>query len=732
MFYIALAFLVGILWLHYKILASLLFLFVILSIYRKKCHWFMYIIVMILPILSFLFFEQQLIHTIQKRSALLQQSNINQHGIFQKIYQINNNTVTGFIKINNKSYRFYYYTNASINIKGINNHSCYVSGSYKAVSSSVHRPLIVTLKHIDINNCDPQKISLNSFFLHHKQHLYYKIQQSGLHQYDKVIAVLFGDVSLIPKQLLENVKDTGIYHLMAVSGSHIIAIVAMVYFSCIRIGLPLPFIKTFICIILPIYGCYTDFAPSALRAIITVITVIILPQRMLCRATDVLGSTFVITSLINPQFVYDIGFQFSFMITLFILLSAPILTHHYQIVALIYLNIVTFLGGFMINSLHFNQIQWIGLFSNLIFIPLYTFIYFPLAIFYLLYVHSPITFKFITTCVDTLYIVHDKLVYFFSMMNRFHWYIPELSEIQMTCFFVMIFFILRYVVLKKFKHAIILFLLFAITITYLTKDNNVQFTMFDVGHGDALLLKTAKNHTIMIDTGGKVVDNNMHYNGSISKYHILPTFRKKGINKVDYLIITHPHSDHMGELEFICQTVSFKNIIINKQSFSAHQLNYILDIAQTYKINILDFHTFKHISLDQVYIDLLDATLPNSKDLNEHSIIALIKYRKYKLLLMGDATLNNEQVLLKKYDVSNIDILKIGHHGSKTSSSESFLKITNPRISLISNGHNNKFRLPNVKVINNLKAIQSSIYETAYHGQVTINLDKELVISTEK
>jgi competence protein ComEC len=136
--------------------------------------------------------------------------------------------------------------------------------------------------------------------------------------------------------------------------------------------------------------------------------------------------------------------------------------------------------------------------------------------------------------------------------------------------------------------------------------------------------------------------------------------------------------------------------------------------------------------LDQFFIELLDATIPQSDDPNKQSIVTLVKYKDYKLLFMGDATSDNEQILLSKYDLSNIDILKVGHHGSKTSSSESFIQVTKPRISLISNGQNNRFQLPHMQVLNKLKIINSKVYDTAQHGQVTITLNKELAISTEK
>lgn len=732
MFYVALAYLVGLLWLHNKLLAITLFVIIMFSMYRKKCSWLMLSIVLITPIISFTFFEKHFVQTLQQRTHILQNPKINQYVTFVAVHQPNENSINGTLQIDNEKYRFFNFSNEPLNIDAINNHVCPIDGSYKPITSSVFRPLIINIKHIKSNECEPTQRTVLTAFNNHKYHLYNKFKSSGLQQYDKIIALLFGDVNLLSKNLLDDVKDIGIYHLMAVSGSHIMTIVAMLYCISIRLGLPIPFIKVAICVVLPIYACYTDFAPSALRAITMMLIVTLLPRFLLYRALDVLGSTFIILSTITPHLVYDIGFQFSFLITLFILLSAPLFIKHNKAMVLVLLNVITFLGSFMINSIHFNQIQWIGLFSNILFIPLYTFIFFPLAIFYLLYVHVPISFQLVPLIVDSIFKLHDNLVRIFIIFTKIRWFVPELNHLQVALCLLMILVILRAFVLRKFVQTIVLFVLFSLAITYLPRDYTAQLTMFDVGHGDSFLLKTAKNKTVMIDTGGKYVDKKRQYNGTLSKYKILPTLKKKGIKKIDYLIITHPHNDHMGELEVLCQELSFTNVIINKQSFTQQQLEYINTLATIYDFKMIDILSLNTIYLDQFFIEFLDATIPHSEDQNEQSIITLVKYRGYKLLFMGDATINNEQLLLAKYDLSNVDILKVGHHGSKTSSSEAFMQVTNPRISLISNGQNNKFHLPDMQVLNNLKIINSKVYDTAQHGQVTITLNKELEISTEK
>ncbi|PNZ65472.1 DNA internalization-related competence protein ComEC/Rec2, partial [Staphylococcus saprophyticus] len=108
-----------------------------------------------------------------------------------------------------------------------------------------------------------------------------------------------------------------------------------------------------------------------------------------------------------------------------------------------------------------------------------------------------------------------------------------------------------------------------------------------------------------------------------------------------------------------------------------------------------------------------------------------IQYNKYKMLFMGDASKHNESLLLNKYKLNNLDVLKVGHHGSKTSSSSNFVNIMHPKISLISVGQNNRYKLPSTEVITRLKAIGSKIYMTSLSGEVTITLSNSIQIKSQ-
>ncbi|MDU5829265.1 MAG: aminopeptidase P N-terminal domain-containing protein, partial [Mixta calida] len=161
---------------------------------------------------------------------------------------------------------------------------------------------------------------------------------------------------------------------------------------------------------------------------------------------------------------------------------------------------------------------------------------------------------------------------------------------------------------------------------------------------------------------------------NIAKYKILPSIKKKGITTINYLVITHPHADHMGELIYFLNNINVNNLVLNIESFPLELLKEVTTKCKEKKINILDVNQVKKIDIDNSKISFLNSFIPLSDDKNEHSIVTLIEYNGINILLMGDATVNNEDILLKRYNLPKIDILKVGHHGSRTSSSKLFIK----------------------------------------------------------
>ena len=190
-------------------------------------------------------------------------------------------------------------------------------------------------------------------------------------------------------------------------------------------------------------------------------------------------------------------------------------------------------------------------------------------------------------------------------------------------------------------------------------------------------------------------------------------FRSIGISNIDLLILTHGDYDHIGEAVHLIDNFKVNNIKLNKGSYNELEKEIL-----KYNINQLDTYNGK---LQLYFLD--DGKIYD--DENDNSTITLLVSNNKKYLFMGDASKKNELNLINKYDLSNIEVLRLGHHGSNTSSDKAFIDTTNPKYSVISVGKNNKYGHPSKETLENIK--NSKVYRTDEHGSVIFTLRKEII-----
>ena len=236
--------------------------------------------------------------------------------------------------------------------------------------------------------------------------------------------------------------------------------------------------------------------------------------------------------------------------------------------------------------------------------------------------------------------------------------------------------------------------------------------MFEVGEADCHLIKYPHDkYNILIDTGG-------NYNYEISKNIIIPYLKSKGINKIDYLILTHGDYDHMGESINLIENFKVEKVIFNCGEFN--------DLEKEL-IKVLEKKKIKYYScIKELYIDKNKLQFLNTKEYdneNDNSSVIYFNYYNYKFLFMGDASTEREKDILEKYNLKDVDFLKVGHHGSNTSSSEEFINSINPKYSLISVGKNNRYGHPNKEVLDTLN--DSKIYRTDQDGSIMFKIKKD-------
>ena len=543
------------------------------------------------------------------------------------------------------------------------------------------------------------KIANNHNYLYTiKNTLYQKINKLKSSNYIKTL--LFCDNTL-SKEIKESYRINGISHLFSVSGMHINFFVSIIYLYLNKItyNKRIKYLITNIFII-----TYLILFPSSslLRsAVMSILYSINYLLKLKIKKIDILLLTLGVSLLINPFIIYDLGYIYSYTITFFLVLSSSTLKKKNKINKIIYISLLSFLVSIPITIYNSFEINIISILLNIILVPIISIIILPLTI--LTYIF-PILDSILYLFTNTL----EKISLFISKINITKIIFPKPSLLIIVLYYII--FLLSYQNKKYFYLNIILLIIIYIS-PYL--NSNFEVVMFEVGEADCHLIKYPYNkNTILIDTGK---------NEYKIKNEVIPYLKSIGIKKIDYLIITHGDEDHIGGSITLINNFQVKNVILNKGTFTDLEKELIKNLNKKkipYQINI------NKINLSNHTIYLLNNTKYNNE--NDNSIITYFTYQKYKFLYMGDASITTEDNLLENYNLNNISILKVGHHGSNTSSSKDFISQINPSISLISVGKNNIYHHPNKEVINNLS--KSRIYRTDINNMVKLTINSKGIL----
>ena len=288
-------------------------------------------------------------------------------------------------------------------------------------------------------------------------------------------------------------------------------------------------------------------------------------------------------------------------------------------------------------------------------------------------------------------------------------------------------------VIKYQKQIILLFILLLLFPYFLTNlpSSHLTISMIDVGQGDSMLIQTPKGKNILIDGGGSELGT-----FDVGEKTLLPYLLDKNITKIDYMLFSHFDSDHCDGLFTILEKLPVKNVIISKQGKSSENFKQFLSIIQEKKVNVLLVQEGDNIVIDnEISINILfpQADFISENILNNNSIVAKLEWENSSgevissILLTGDIEQIAEEKLVEKYQNTNIlnaSILKVAHHGSKSSSIQPFLELVKPKVALIGVGENNHFGHPNEGVLQRLENLNTIIFRTDKNGEINLKIDK--------
>ncbi|WP_090089485.1 MBL fold metallo-hydrolase [Clostridium uliginosum] len=244
-----------------------------------------------------------------------------------------------------------------------------------------------------------------------------------------------------------------------------------------------------------------------------------------------------------------------------------------------------------------------------------------------------------------------------------------------------------------------------------SNSNEMLVHFIDVGQGDSMLIQ-ANGKNLLIDSGPKT-----------GKDNLLNYLKSLNISKLDYVIATHPHEDHIGNMADIIKKYDVSNFYAPKVEHTSKTFEKMIESLQSknLKINVIK-KGVDSINLGKgTKVTVFSPTQDSYEELNNYSPVMKIEYGKTSFLFTGDAEKEVEKEILNNNDDIESDVLKLGHHGSSTSTTKNFLKKVNPSLGVICVGNNNTYNHPNKDTISRLKDNNVTIYQTNKEGTIVLS-----------
>ncbi|EXH77783.1 MULTISPECIES: DNA internalization-related competence protein ComEC/Rec2 [Acinetobacter calcoaceticus/baumannii complex] len=567
------------------------------------------------------------------------------------------------------------------------------------------------------------------------------LENSSLQQKGLILALLTGDESLLSDETQIQFKQLGIAHLLAISGPHVLIFAIMLSWSChqvicryypqIYLWKPKQVLMAIPCCFgVLIYTAFVGFEIPALRTLLSVfifISFILLKQPLKPFALLIYSASLLL--LMDPFSVLSAGFWLSYG-------ACFILLRIYQTIVQIpdqhFLSLrskMIFMTKVLIESqgkifialspltlLFFQQISWIAPLTNIVAVPIVGGIIVPLNIL------AACTWFIVKPFGNMLFYFNDILLSILlsclGLLEKLSLPLQGISLTPLALFAVslgiLILFLPKGILPKTWG------MLCCLPLIVVNKTNQpIQLHILDVGQGQAIFLQQPEQNWL-IDTGGSYDEKIF----SIGQNVVVPFLRQQGVKRLDRVVLSHLDQDHSGAFPFIQQEIPIKQVLSNEQS------------STTLKQPFQYCHQGQQWQYPELDIQIL---WPKEKDLafvhseqNQYSCVVYLHFKGISdyqnFLIMGDAGWEAEYELLEDYPSLKVDVLVLGHHGSKHSSAYDFLATLKPKLAIASAGFDNRYGHPSQEVINRLKALHIPLKSTVEQGTLSFVLENQKIV----
>ena len=588
-----------------------------------------------------------------------------------------------------------------------------------------------------------------------------------------LIGLLLGDSSKIDENMEENFKITSLTHILAVSGAQVSYIIVAMY-SLLKRKIGIQKTRVVIIASLIFYTALTGFSPSIVRA--GIMGIILMISGLVFRKNDIINSIAIslfFMLVYNPFLLENVGLQLSYLGTigiigfnktiililkniqirnkkwkykinrkLILLISkikeilavtmsaslavVPVMIYHFNLFgtyflitnlfASIIIGPITLLGTLLV-IISFISINIVKILSYIL----------KFLIDILLFISSfsklPISKIYIPTpTIPFIIITYLLLIISLVIYKVFHERNPNTTILRVRNLLALVKYKFKQNRDDVIKKIVIISIVISLCIIFIPRDLKINFV--DVGQGDSTFIITPKNETILIDGGGSNTGS-----FDVGENTLLPYVLDKGYNKIDLMIISHFDSDHVGGLLTILEEIKVEKVLIAKQEEQSENYKRFLNIVKEKNIPVIVGKRGDKINIEKdLYLDIL---FPESEQIeenviNNNSLVFNMHYNNFSMLFTGDIEEIAEKRIIEITNKSRLkaDIIKIPHHGSKTSSTRELLERVLPKIALIGVGKDNLFGHPSSETIDKLDELEIKTYRTDINGEIMINVNK--------
>ncbi|QDR80963.1 DNA internalization-related competence protein ComEC/Rec2 [Sporomusa termitida] len=558
-------------------------------------------------------------------------------------------------------------------------------------------------------------------------------------------ALLFGGYQGINKNVIHDFATTGLIHILSVSGAHMALVAGLLRWlgSWLRLGSLTTAALAALGVM--VYACLSGLTPPVIRAaVMGLISLTAVAAGRENHAPAALAVTALGMLAYQPLLLYDISFQLSFGATAgLVFLYQRTLDSVARLPAWLAgpfaVTVSAQLGVLPLIAWHFNSFPPISVVANIVVLPI-------IELVIILGLAGVMIFMVAPGFGNIVFVVSSLLIGCVMMITALlaalpfsSVYIPSVGLTGSACYYLLLAWMYGWrpfhgpgpgQLCRQYPRLGLLAVILAagVLAAYSWYPRPLAVHFIDVGQGDAALVVTPHGKAVLVDAGGSFGSSGF----DVGERVVAPYLKHYGVTAVDYLILTHGHQDHAGGAAGVAGAIKINHVLLAREEFSP-AVQALLHTKPV--ITVIPAYAGQSFQLDGVAFRIEqavgDGALRHQPAAgNEVSSVIRITYGQHTFLITGDLEARGEAALLKQ-GVLPCTVLKVGHHGSKTSSTEPFLQAAAPEYAVISVGYGNRFGHPHPETLQRLQAIKSLIYRTDKQGAIVFQSDgKNIKVDT--